>query len=60
MKVFICNCQMTNFSTKIIALFSQIPKLHFYIETYSEAYLETYSVESGTSKVELFAKLVNS
>ena len=60
MIVFICNCQLNLvFLPKSLGCFFQILKLHFYIETYSERYLEAYSVESGTSKVELFAKIVN-
>ena len=37
-----------------------ILRLCFYWEAYSEAYLEAYSEENGTSRVKLFAKIVNS
>ena len=50
--IYSLQIKFITFSTKFIELFSRILKLHFYIEA--------YSVESGTSKVELFAKIVNS
>ena len=57
MIVFICNFQMNLvFLPKSLHRFL---KLHF-CETNLEAYLEAYSVESGTSKVKVFVKKVKS